>query len=62
MFTVHLHTKFHMPNTNGSLLIINTPKYKHRFHVAIMLFYILQKFHTFQRYIKVNGKVISALN
>jgi hypothetical protein len=40
---IYCHTKFHMPNSYGSLVIAIKPKTKYRFHAAAMLFHILQK-------------------
>jgi len=31
MFTIYLHTKFHMPSSNGSLLTVFKLKTKYRF-------------------------------
>jgi hypothetical protein len=41
---IYLHVKFHIPNSNNSLVIAIKPEAKYRFHaVAILLSYILQK-------------------
>jgi hypothetical protein len=49
----HLHTKFHVPNSNGSLTITIKLKAKYRFHAAaVLLFYIVDKNilpHKFQK-------------
>jgi hypothetical protein len=39
MVMIYLHTKFHMPNSNGSLVIgiKHKIKYTHRYHRAAML-------------------------
>jgi len=45
MFMIHLHTKFHTPRSNDSLVTNVKPESKYRLHSAIMLllFYTLQK-------------------
>jgi hypothetical protein len=41
---MYLHTKLHMPNSNGLVVITIKPKVKLRFHSdAILTSYILQK-------------------
>jgi hypothetical protein len=41
---VYLHVKFHIPNSDSSLMIAINPKARYRFHgVAILLSYILEK-------------------
>lgn len=41
---IYLHTKFHMRDPNGSLVIVIKPKATHRFHTAAIFFsYLLQK-------------------
>jgi hypothetical protein len=43
LFTIHLHPKFHMTKSKGSLLTVTKPKAKHRFLAAAMLLlYIVQ--------------------
>jgi hypothetical protein len=37
-FMIHLHTKFHMSSSNGSLLTAVTLKAKRNFHMAAILF------------------------
>jgi len=42
MVMMCIHTKFHIPDSNGSLVTAIKLKYKYRFHAAILLlFYIL---------------------
>jgi hypothetical protein len=41
-FTIYLHTKFHMPSSNGSLVPAFKLKTKHRLQRADTLFYSLQ--------------------
>jgi len=41
---IYHHTKFHMPSSDGSLVVITIKlKAKYRLDGAIMLFYILKK-------------------
>jgi len=42
MFMIYLHTKFHIPNSNGSLVTALKLKTKHKFQRADTLFYSLQ--------------------
>jgi len=42
MFTIYLHTKFHMPSSKGSLVTAFKLKTKYRFQAANILFYCLQ--------------------
>jgi hypothetical protein len=37
-FMIHLHTRFHMSSSIGSLLTVVTLKVKRNFHMAAMLF------------------------
>jgi hypothetical protein len=39
MVVICLHTKFHMPSSNGSLVIATKPKTKYTFHAEVTLFY-----------------------
>jgi hypothetical protein len=44
IFMIYHHTKFHMPSSDGSLVVITIKlKAKYRLDGAIMLFYILKK-------------------
>jgi hypothetical protein len=43
IFMIYLHTRLHTLSSNTSLVITINQKVKHRFHAAMMLFYILQK-------------------
>jgi hypothetical protein len=43
MGTPYLHTKFHTPSYNVSLVIAIRPKNKYIFHAAAMLFYKIKK-------------------
>jgi hypothetical protein len=41
---IHLHTKFHVPNSSGSSIIAMKPKDKEDFRaVAMLVFYILHE-------------------
>jgi hypothetical protein len=46
MFMNYLHTKFHMPHTDGSIVTILKSKGRYRFCATAMLFYILQEMKT----------------
>jgi hypothetical protein len=48
MLTIYLHTKLHMPRSNGSLGIAVKMKAKDNFRTAAMLFYILQNNHYYK--------------
>jgi hypothetical protein len=49
MFMVLLHTKFHMPSSNGSLVIVVKLKAKENVRTAAMLlFYSLQKIYLYK--------------
>lgn len=37
MCIIYLHTKFHMPNSNGSLIIAIKPEVESRFYAAAIL-------------------------
>jgi hypothetical protein len=43
MFVIHLHAKFHMPSSSGSLLLTIKPKPKWRLRAAAMLSYSIEK-------------------
>jgi len=52
----YLHTKFHMPSSNGSLVITIKLKTNYTFHAAtIPLSYIVQKQLIFRRSITVHN-------
>jgi hypothetical protein len=40
---IHLHTRFHMSSSNGSLLTVATLKVKKNVHMAAMLFLHFRK-------------------
>jgi hypothetical protein len=37
MCMIYFHTKFHMPNSNDSLVIVNKSKPKYIFHASAIL-------------------------
>jgi len=41
MFTMYLHTTYHMPSSSGSLVIVLGLKGKYVLHAVTMLFYVL---------------------
>jgi len=51
MIIIYLSAKFHMPTSNGLLLMTIKHKAKHKFcTVAMLLFYILQKYYLNKRH------------
>jgi hypothetical protein len=56
MFVNYLHTKYHLPISNGSLVIAVKLKYKEIFRTADVLFYILQKNPSVQHINSVHDK------
>jgi hypothetical protein len=54
---IHLHARFHISSSNGSLFTVATLKVKRNFHIAAMLFLhsnkCLKKLHIFLRSITI---------